>query len=169
MGAVRQYAEVYLKQLVRTTVQMRERMVATTYMDDNARQLADGLEVYLRRGLRVVLVAHSQGNLYADAVNRELARRGVSTARFAVVGVAVPNGQPPAGGLYVSTQADLVLGALRLVFPVLEANDRTVAAGQPGGSFLGHAFVDVYTSPGSVVSGRVRDAVYHAIEQVARH
>lgn len=167
-GAVRQYAEVYLKQLVRATVQLRERLGTTTYMDDNARQLTDGVEVYLRRGLRVVLVAHSQGNLYADVVHRELARRGVSTARFAVVGVAVPNGQSPAGGPYVSTQADLVLGALRLVFPVLEANDRTVAAGQPGGASLGHAFVDVYTSPGSVVSGRVRDAVYHAIEQVAR-
>lgn len=167
-GTVRQYADVYLGQIVHTTAQLRTRLGVTTYMDDTARQLTDGVESYLRRGLRVVLVAHSQGNLYADVVNRELGRRGVPTDRFAVVGIAVPNGQSPAGGPYVSTQADLVLGALRLVFPVLEANDRTVAAGQPGGAFLGHAFVDVYTHPGTPVATLVADTIRNTIEDVAR-
>ena len=167
-GAVREYVGAYLGQLVRATLRLRERTGATAYMDENARQLTDGIEAYLRRGLRVVLVAHSQGNLYAEVVTRELARRGLPTSHFAVVGIAVPNGQPAAGGPYVSTQADLVLGALRVLFPVLEANDRTVPAGQPGGAFLGHAFVDVYTRPGSAVSARVADAVREAVARVWR-
>ena len=122
---------------MRATLRLRERTGVMTYMDENARQLTDGVEAYLRRGLRVVLVAHSQGNLYAEVVTRELARGGVSTAHFPVVGIAVPN-------------------------------DRTVSAGLPGGAFLGHAFVDVYTYPGSAVSERVAAAVRQAIAQVAR-
>ena len=61
-----------------------------------------------------------------------------------------------------------MLGALRVVFPVLEANDRTVPAGQTGGAFLGHAFVDVYTRPGSAVSARGADAVREAVARVSR-
>ncbi|MBZ9749856.1 hypothetical protein K7W42_03155 [Deinococcus sp. HMF7604] len=164
----RQYVEAYLGSLVQTTLRLKDRAANSTYMDDNARQLTDGVEAYLRRGLRVVLVAHSQGNLYAEVVNRELERRGVPTQHFAVAGIAVPNGHSPANGPYVSTQADLVIGALRLIFPVLAANDHTVPAAQPGSAFLGHAFVDVYTSPGSAVSKRVADVVLQAIDQVSR-
>ncbi|UQN10020.1 hypothetical protein [Deinococcus sp. QL22] len=166
-AALRDYTETYLNSLVQATLRLRDRTSATHYMDQNALRLTDGVEAYLRQGLHVVLVAHSQGNLYAEVVARELTRRSVPTERFAVVGISVPNAQAPMGGAYVSTQADLILGALRLVFPVLQANDDSVPMGQPGGAFLGHAFVDVYTNPSYKVSQKVAEAIRQTVEQVS--
>ncbi|GGO35702.1 hypothetical protein [Deinococcus humi] len=165
-GAVEDYARTYLDRLVKTTVKIRTATQASTYTDARIAPLTDNIETLLRQGLPVVLVAHSQGNLYAEVVIRELQRRQVPLERFRMVGVAVPNDHVPLGSRYITTRSDLVIAALGLVFPVLATNDTSVPPMQQGGAFMGHAFTEVYTNTGHQVALTLKQAIEDAIAQV---
>ncbi len=165
-GAIEEYARTYLDRLVKITVKIRTATQASTYTDARIAPLTDNIETLLRQGLPVVLVAHSQGNLYAEVVIRELQRRQVPLERFRMVGVAVPNDHVPLGSPYITTRSDLVIAALGLVFPVLAANDTSVPPMQKGGAFMGHAFTEVYTNTGHQVALTLKQAIEDALSQV---
>jgi uncharacterized protein YjdB len=80
----------------------------------------------LQQGLEVLVVAHSQGNLYADAAYHQLFADGTNSdlqSAFAVASVATPDigtvstisGAPA----YITSANDLVIGGLHLVFPAV--------------------------------------------------
>src|SRR6185295_5757868 len=95
----------------------------------------------LKYGYRVIVVAHSQGNLYANACHAALAGQDSTTlASFGIVGVASPAEFSFNG--YVTSDHDNVINALRtLGKTVLPANVRVPTS---LGDFTGHLFEATY-------------------------
>lgn len=95
---------------------------------------------------KLLLVAHSQGNFYANTFYETLAGRvgGVPAQSIGVYGVASPASHVAGGGKYVTSSTDKVINSLRIgsLFKVLPANiDIKLSAGD---DFNGHSFSDVY-------------------------
>ncbi len=100
------------------------------------------LEAYvalMKTGGLITVVAHSQGNFYANAVKRTLLTQENYSARFAIVGVATPTSSIEGGGPYTTLTQDQVINAVRLAKGSLVANTtNSIASG------LGHEFVSQY-------------------------
>lgn len=103
----------------------------------------------LQEGKRVLIVSHSQGNFYANAVYAIL--RGQYGANIGNVQVASPASFVASGGPHVTAQEDRVIGAIRAaallgvpgVAIPLPANVSTAADG-PVRDWTGHLFVASY-------------------------
>jgi hypothetical protein len=119
--------------------------------DDLERQLLV-YESHLARGRSVLVVAHSQGALYANGAYSELLRRGRAKAlrdNFAIVAVATPapdvlgRAAPEcATGCYTTLHDDFVISAARGEFPTTlpaTTRDRTEVD-----DWLKHSFLEVY-------------------------
>lgn len=114
-----------------------------------ASTLADHLALYeeltLEQRQRVLIVAHSQGTIYAnEAYSEMVANPNVNPKSLAVISVAALVEQVADGkGRYISSSNDLAVNALRLVFPgaVLPAN---VTNDFHLADALGHNFIDTY-------------------------
>ena len=132
------------------------------YFDARVTALAGKLDPLLRTGRRVVLVPHSQGNLYANAVYAELQRLGAPLGNLRIVGAAVPGATLP--GTYVTSASDMVINGLRLLYPVASANDYTVPVWQQEDLVLGHSFTSIYANPDLAIGKRFKSAVLAALE-----
>lgn len=86
-------------------LQVLARLLGRSPLTPTAAALADFLTILLRNA-RLVLVAHSQGNLFADAAYRELERRGtVNPGCIGTVSIAPPQPlRPLTNGFAVSAQ-----------------------------------------------------------------
>jgi hypothetical protein len=95
----------------------------------------------LRLGYRVMVVAHSQGNLYANAARERLGSLVPGlTSSFGIDAVATPAATAANG--YITSNTDLVIGLLRkLGRTVLPAN---VTVPVSANDLLGHGFLEVY-------------------------
>lgn len=101
----------------------------------------------IENGRRVLLVAHSQGNLYGNASHRLLySNPDVTPGSFGIVGVATPANYVPGGGTYVTSDADVVINALRSIITdqVLPAN---VSIPLDTAELSGHNFIKTYMHP----------------------
>ncbi|ULH15512.1 hypothetical protein MF271_16605 [Deinococcus sp. KNUC1210] len=132
-------------------------------VDARVSLLADRLAPMLQSGRRVLLVPHSQGNLYANAVYAELQRRGVSLSNLRVVGAAVPNLTLVGGNSYVTSGSDNVINGLRLLFPVAPWNDTSLPLWQTRDPLLGHDFNTVYANLEEPISGVLRAKLQAAL------
>jgi hypothetical protein len=110
--------------------------------------LAHHIERYqelIRMGSKVVLVAHSQGNLYANAAWLSLFEgpERIEPAAFGVVGVATPaDHTASATSPYTTFIEDKIIKAVRVVFPsTLEGN---MSTGDQEVDGLAHGFVTAY-------------------------
>ncbi|UJS15950.1 MAG: hypothetical protein L3J17_08450 [Candidatus Jettenia sp.] len=65
---------------------------------------------YLREGRKVVLVAHSQGNLYGNIAYLSINPQYLD--RFGIVSVANPDDYVAGGGPYTTIREDLIIGSL---------------------------------------------------------
>jgi len=99
-------------------------------------------------GVRIVIVPHSQGNLYANLVVPKLVALGVPLTSIGVVGVAVPYSSVPTGNTYVTSANDLVIDSVRAALanipaaaPILAAN---VTVPYNSADLLGHDFIVTY-------------------------
>jgi hypothetical protein len=96
-------------------------------------------------GSEVVLVAHSQGNLYANAAYAALSSDPQEVSAFGLVAVATPTddvagAQPPLP--YTTLHEDRIIAAVRVLFEsTLPPNTSASGASLP---ILGHGFVDSY-------------------------
>lgn len=80
-------------------------------------------EDIVNHGRRVLLVGHSQGNLYANAAHRLLYRNEkIEPGNFSVVGIASPAGFVAGNGPYLTSNSDLVISALHSVVQTLPPN-----------------------------------------------
>lgn len=119
------------------------------YSDPTVVGHASNYESALLSGKRVLIVAHSQGNLYANAVVGRLRSAGGSEYNLDALGVAAvatPANFVSTGDSYVTSDTDLVIGAVRLVSPAtLPDNDFTVPL-LPSGNWYGHGFREIYSN-----------------------
>lgn len=77
----------------------------------------------LLEGKRVIIIAHSQGNLFANAAVTEVLNRASKyNNNIGIVGVANPAGVVVGSNQYVTADDDLVINALRFTHTVLPAN-----------------------------------------------
>ena len=94
--------------------------------EDLSRHLARYTELVTIQGSKVVLVAHSQGNPYANAAELHLREVDTSFDMSAIgfVGVATPADRTPTpDSPYTTFEEDKIIAAVRLLFPAtLEGN-----------------------------------------------
>ena len=122
----------------------------TGYTDATVVQHASNYESELLAGKRVLLVSHSQGNLYANAAYSRLlslGRNDYDLDAFGIAAVASPANNVATGDNYVTSDSDLVIDTVRnIIAPAtLPANDFSVPS-FPAGDRLGHGFNEIYTS-----------------------
>jgi hypothetical protein len=117
------------------------RQPGTFYDSDVGDQVSGYDEDLMVNGYRVIVVAHSQGTLYANAARAALA--GVDPANLGSFGiVAVGDAAETAFNGYVTSNHDLVIDALRtLGRTVLPANTNVPVS---VGDFTGHLFEATY-------------------------
>lgn len=98
---------------------------------------------YLAEGRKLVLVAHSQGNLYANAEQNMLVSGPRSAqGKISSVGVASPAQYLLPGSSYITSSWDQVINGLRMIKNALPSN---ISIGfQPAQDTLGHSFVKIY-------------------------
>lgn len=141
------------------------------YSSQNFDELEDhfeGYAKYVRLGYNVVLVSHSQGNLYANQTARALGQyTDLSltgsidekhnknqafpkfTDLFANVQVATPVSVTVNGSPWTTFNDDFVMSAVREVFGALPADLTSSGADlPPNGDFLGHDFIKAYMRVG---------------------
>jgi hypothetical protein len=113
----------------------------TAFYDADVGEHAASYASDLRSGYRVIVVAHSQGNLYANAARRQLvslAPGGLTS--FAVDAVATPAEASSDG--YVTSDNDLVIGLIRQLGRTVLPSNLHVAPTLF--DFLGHGFEEIY-------------------------
>ena len=95
---------------------------------------------------KLLLVAHSQGNFYANDIYDALASQqgGVPKESIGVYGVASPASRVAGGGKYITSNNDSVINFVRLkgLLNVLKPNADIQVA--DSGMFAGHDFSNVY-------------------------
>jgi hypothetical protein len=111
------------------------------YFDSNVATHVQQYETDLAAGQKVLVVAHSQGNLYANAAYDHMVTDGVDMRAFAIASVGTA-ADVAKSGEYVTSTNDLVIGALRQVFPTLAANTAVTFA--PLDDPLGHSYSQIY-------------------------
>lgn len=103
-----------------------------------------------------MLVPHSQGALYANEVFQAITGGSAPADTLKVVAVATPADSvagDPANSSYVTSSADLVIAAARLLWAVLPANVTLPISG------LGHSFIDAYLDPDIGAWPQIRPAL----------
>ncbi len=124
VDAVNKAGDVYIDYLKEDAAGASKYYENITSQDYIQKFTADLLE-----GKRVILVAHSQGNLFANKAVEEIIRRNPEFAdNIGIVGVANPAGRIANGNPYVTAHDDRVIDALRITHEVLPStidNDLT--------------------------------------------
>lgn len=124
-------------------------------------QTAKDIEQYtaaLTLGQSVLVVAHSQGNLFANQAYDQLfasAANAKYKAAFAIAAVATPDIRTILGGPYVTTHFDQVIRAAKALAPnTLGPSDgQDFALGSGLSDWAGHNYIGVYLNPGVPHSG----------------
>lgn len=107
----------------------------------------------------LLLVPHSQGNFYANAIYGDLS----SSRQVKIVGVATPAPFTAGNGDYVNSRNDRVVTTI-----VKTARPWNVDIPQTDKDAMGHSFTDVYLDPGlSVGRQMVLDKIQAALAQLA--
>jgi len=102
-------------------------------------------------GSRLVIVPHSQGNLYANLVYDKLIATGMRPAKsIGVVGMAVPYSSVRSGNTYITSGNDFVIDSTRL--PTLNniLGPNVWVPYQPSVDVLGHNLRDTYLANSTV-------------------
>lgn len=120
---------------------------ANTWVDSDLRDIVADIRPHLARGERVLLVPHSQGNLFANMVMGSLRDAAGNPMALRQLGIASPAASVQRGR-YLSSVNDTVLRKLALLADVLPLN-----LDIPSGGLAhtldprGHNLIDIYLHP----------------------
>lgn len=110
----------------------------------------------IRGGKTVVVVAHSQGNFFANAAYGVLYNgvNPIATNSFGIVSVANPASFVGGGGPYTTASEDAVIAAISQTtlpgfVPPLPANITNIGSGAATSDWLGHSITGEYLVDGS--------------------
>ena len=137
--------------------------------------LQPGYRPLLKEGKRIIIVAHSQGNFYANTAYDGLVRQDPGYAnRLGIVAVASPDSRVAGGGPYITVPEDEVIAAVRLVYPATLAATPTsgFSANMPelgltvwSDASFGHNFVEWYLA-GTYTRNFIMDAIVQALNKL---
>ncbi|RME53810.1 hypothetical protein D6783_00815, partial [Candidatus Woesearchaeota archaeon] len=116
---------------------------------------------------KIILVGHSQGSFYTNALYEYLTNNGIPESAIAVVNVATPASSVAGGGAYVTSATDKVINAVRTGItlaggnPPLPANTTfTLTPAEEANPFGGHSFSEVYLEQGDfLIISHIRNAI----------
>ena len=132
---------------------------STSYVDPTVIRHADAYRTKLASATRVLVVSHSQGNLYTNAAFARLQTMNLGdsvTNGFVSTGVASPAAYVAGNGGYVTASTDIVINALRAFSPTtLPATDFSLPT-MPEEDPAGHAFSEIYLNPRYKLAARVK-------------
>ena len=127
------------------------------------------VRAWARDGRKMVFVAHSQGNLFANAAyDYALALVGAQSVRV----VHIAPGSPTLRGSHTLADKDLVINALRLAGPVPPITDIIPGAllRPPGltndSDAMGHGLLAIYLNPHLSTAARIRQHIWEAMATV---
>ena len=117
--------------------------LAEALIDDDLRRHVQRYESLLMEGNRVLVVAHSQGNLYANSAYANLASGGrISMDAFGIVSVATPASHVAGNGPYYTLMYDLVISTVQMALPgTLPGNVVNTVSDR---DWAHHSFIDSY-------------------------
>lgn len=120
----------------------------------------------INSGKKVVVVAHSQGNFFANAayVRLHSGHDAITSRSFGIVSVANPAGSVGGSGPHTTLVEDLVIQAIALATPTgvlgpLEPNATNIASNAATSDWKGHGFVEEYMATGSRTVGPIMQNV----------
>lgn len=136
-----------LKSLRDSMIEISKRYDRERYLHDpDLRQHVQAYQNDLAQGRSVSVVAHSQGNFYANAAGELLGES--AKGRYVVMGVAVPTSKIFGDGPYLTRRDDKIMTAVRFTRGALPAN----IEGDREASPTGHEFITQYLHGGKVES-----------------
>lgn len=132
--------------------------------EDETRHLAD-YRKQIAEGKRVLVVAHSQGNFFANRVFNS-----VASTSFRIVSVANPDSFVAGNGDYTTQAGDLVIEAVRVAKQAVLLPEPLPSNASNGLVFFGdfplrHGFVDAYLG-GSATRTQVLDQAVDALQNL---
>ncbi len=110
---------------------------------------------YLSEGNMVVLVAHSQGNLYGNIAYLGINPRYITG--FGIVSVANPDGYVAGGGPYTTINEDIIIGSIPTALP--QNLDNFFGPINWGDIWGGHNFIKSYMAPGRMAEAKILNDV----------
>jgi len=118
--------------------------LAQAVRDADLRRHIQRYKSVLMEGGRVLVVGHSQGNLYANSAHTNLLHDAdnLPMEAFGIVAVATPSGRVAGGGPHITRTDDLVIDSVRLFYP--DTLDGNVSNGNADSDWKHHSFVDSY-------------------------
>lgn len=117
---------------------------AQAVRDSDLRSHVQRYKTLLMEGSRVLVVGHSQGNLYANSAYTNLAydENNLPMDAFGIVAVATPSGQVAGGGSYITRDDDRVINAVLFFSPgTLDGN---INNSNTSSDWKNHSFIDAY-------------------------
>lgn len=120
--------------------QLRANGTSGGYYDSRVAEQVQQYVADLVAGHKILVVAHSQGNLYANAAYDQLVAARQPLQSFAIASIATP-ADFAKSGQYVTSNNDLVIAAVRAVFPTLAANVTVLPTFD---DLLGHGYAEIY-------------------------
>lgn len=163
-GVIEGFVEYAEAEIVRTLTAFMGDTIATqiNYVEHSSR-----IDNWVLEGKKLLFVAHSQGNLFANAAYR-YARGKVGPDSIKVVHVAPPAAQ--LNGPHVLADKDRVIQALSLLGSVASVTDTIPGyLSRPAGAngkwdILGHGFVEIYINPTLPTANSVLNHIDEALQ-----
>lgn len=119
--------------------------------NEDLRQMADLIQFHLSNNYKVIVISHSQGNLYANLIYTELLRRGVSTDSlnkyFGNLQIAsVASSMKAKNNRLFSAREDMLVSNVRKEFPTTIKSNYSFINSPPSIDFLKHGMIESYLS-----------------------
>lgn len=117
----------------------------SAYQDQDLADIMYDIKVRSYQHSRMVLVAHSQGNLYANLVYDKLVAEGIKPAKsLGVVGIAVPTLGVRSGNNHITSSNDVVVDTARKALPAGAVIAPNITIPISSADFLGHNLISIY-------------------------
>lgn len=117
---------------------------------------------YLSEGKTVVLVAHSQGNLYGNIAYLGIDQQYIDG--FGMVSVANPDSYVAGDGHYTTIDEDFIIGSIPLALP--KNLDNFFGPLNWGDVWGGHSFIKSYMAPGHEAETKILNDIVTMINEL---
>ncbi len=137
-----------------------------TANDHDLNVLVDTIRYKISNGARVLLVAHSQGNLYANRAYNQLTEAEKNSV--GVLSIATPSSYVAGVGEWSTLTNDVIMKAVRTIFPdTLPGNVTNTTGYQVNEDILHHNLLKSYMD-GDVAGPKIKQQMLESVKPLVR-
>lgn len=167
--AVANLISAFNDSLQASTLRALTSITGQTHTTQDYKEHQARIDTWALEGYKMLFVAHSQGNLFANSAYNYV-RTKTDTEAVQVVHIAPAS--PIVNGNHVLADKDLVINALRLAGSVPPITD-FIPVSRPAGlnskkDFLGHGLLEIYLNPHLTTSARISDYIHTSFNTLKR-